>query len=439
MPGGESHGPGHSRGGSRGSSRGSGSSSSGSSGRGHGGHSPGGGFNKQGADPSNKGYSSTGAKARSKAKAASDRAKSGKSYDKGITESFSDLGRSFGRDVSRVGESISRGFNDAFSGSSSAASKADRSYGAVGFSENIAEGNFGDAFGNIGDTFGDLGDTIAHEVDSFFSGDPTAKDTRPGYEQFADSVMDSIGLGDEDSQASFADRVQKEIDDFTASPMDYAADLVDNSFVGTAMSFTGLGLTKFGVKAVDTVTDLVQGETTLGQASLSLAGTAINSTPIGAALGPFRGMVGNMAMHPDVAGETFAGGVSGFMGAGTVGQAVGSFTNNPIAKSIAASVGGSIAKSAAKSYAKANVGQAGISRAPNRPTESKSSLTAYTGSYRAPSIEATTSPLASSGERARRSTEALQQPAYAGLYSDTISQLHDYGLNPQQSPYYGLS
>lgn len=226
---------------------------------------------------------------------------------------------------------------------------------------------------------------------------------------------------------SLAERMVREIDYFKEAPMDYAADLIDNPMVNLGLAMSGLGMTAFGVKAVDAVMDAFQGEATLGEAASSIAGNAISSTPIGAALGPARDIAAAAVKDPDAAAGVIGGMLGGRIGGMTGSKVAAAVTDNPYAR--AALTAGTAAASA--SYARNWVGEKQREAKQMGTQTAKADTPKDRGGDRE-------SPLASSGERAVARAERLMQPAQADLYARTVEALPFYGLNQQQLPFYGV-
>lgn len=246
---------------------------------------------------------------------------------------------------------------------------------------------------------------------------------------------ETIGKGRHNSR-SLSERLGRELEYFQEAPLDYASDLLDNPLIAGATAMTGLGMTAFGVKVLDSAVDLFQGETDLMGAAKQVGSSAISSTPVGSAIPDVARGIAKSTIEQGASGfakgtGTVVGGSAGGNVGSTIADAV---TDNPYAKAAitaASSVAGAIGgKKAAAGELFDGGGKPQGSRESSR--ESSEGLSAKG--------DKPTSPLVASGEKAVRESKKLMQPADAGLYARTVSQLPYYGLDTtqQQMPYYGV-
>lgn len=275
------------------------------------------------------------------------------------------------------------------------------------------------------------GDTVG-DVKGWFSGEEDTGGFSPmggptSYGMSTQTFDETIGERRHKAR-SLDQRLVREIDYFQEAPLDYAADFLDNPLVSLATAASGLGMTAFGIKAVDAVADYFQAEASPIATVKSLAGNIVESTPVGAPLGPMRQIVAAGIQDVDTVAPNIAG-KAGTMAGGQIASKVASaVTDNPYAHA-ALSVGGAVgagayAKKAVADAQEASKGATGIQ-------------TTSTPSPREPRGR-DESPLVSSGSRAVASSKRLMQPAQSDLYAQTVKQLPFYGLGNQQLPYFGV-
>lgn len=224
---------------------------------------------------------------------------------------------------------------------------------------------------------------------------------------------------------SLGERMQREVKYVQEAPLDYAADFLDNPLVSAGMAFSGLGMTAFGVKAMDAVADYFQREESPINTVKTLGGQIVESTPVGQVFGPLRNIVASgikdtQSLAPNIAGFTAAS-VGGEL-ASTVSTAL---TDNPYARAALTAGGamgaGAFAKKAVKESQAAAPKDVKVAQAAPRERRDR---------------DRGDSPLVSSGKRAVAASEQLMQPAPVDLYAQTVKQLPFYGLDTQQLPYY---
>lgn len=234
---------------------------------------------------------------------------------------------------------------------------------------------------------------------------------------------------------NLAERLTREVDYFSEAPMDYASDLMDNPLVAGGMAMTGLGLTAFGIKAVDAAMDVYQGEQDPMGAAAETAAAGLSFTPLGAALpASIRGIAVAGLKKGGKAAVTKGAGVIGGTVSGGLGNAfANAVTDNPYARAAitsAAAVGGT--------WGATKAAQAAMERGKEQTTTTPSTQTTKTTS------DSRTSPLISSGEKAVAESKSRMQPVQTDLYSRTVQQLPYYGLGGQTAqpylsqPYYGV-
>lgn len=297
-------------------------------------------------------------------------------------------------------------------------------------------GNGGDnkpsAPDSVTDSIGDWVDDKWQGVKDFFGGKEDTGGFSPmgGPESYGMSNKQfdtTIGKRRQEAR-SLDQRLAREIDYFREAPLDYAADLLDNPLVSLATAASGLGMTAFGIKAVDAIADYYQAEASPLQTVKSLAGNIVESTPVGSVLGPMRQIVAAGIKDVDTIAPGLAAKGTAMATAPVASRLASSLTSNPYARA-ALAVG---ATTGAAAYAKGLVSDA----QKNTGTPSGTQVAAADTPRRGGS-DRVESPLVSSGEQAIASSKRLMQPAQSDLYAQTVKQLPFYGLGNSQLPYYG--
>lgn len=202
------------------------------------------------------------------------------------------------------------------------------------------------------------------------------------------------------------------------APLHTIANLASNPMVTAATSFLG-GLPAIAaVKGADILNDVVNGVTDTTTALQETAKTAIGYTPVGNALGEFKGLataaVGGLDNIPGALG----GFVGGKVGVG-LGDAIGSaLSSNPLSASIGSMVGGTVG-----SYGVGRLAAASAGAPSGVKSESKSESK---GPSRSPLVSAGTTQVAQN---------APQAPEADPMKYIREMQLPFYGPSYQYNPY----
>lgn len=224
------------------------------------------------------------------------------------------------------------------------------------------------------------------------------------------------------------------ISDFQQAPLDYVADMLKNPMIGGAAVMSGLGLTAFGVTAVDAIADYMQMESTPMEALKDLAYGAIGLTPVGEALGPLRGVAKAALDSPEKAAGAAGGLLGTKMGAVAAPNIASALTDNPMVKAgiTAAGVAGAsiMGRKAVETAMKGGT--------PTSKQTGPVGMEAPKGDRRE-----STSPLVASGKEAIQASKELQRESRqpVDLYARTVKQLPHYGLDlptNNKLPMYGV-
>lgn len=210
----------------------------------------------------------------------------------------------------------------------------------------------------------------------------------------------------------------------TQAPLDTIADIAGNPFVSAGLAATGFGLVGVGVKALDAVADMIQGESTTIGGVGQIASALVGGTAVGEAFGPLKGVA--MAGLQDVtklpeATAGFVGKKGGGVVAGSIAQTLSS---NPYAQAAFTAAGALTGEHFAREAAKAEAqrGPAPSTVSPlARPMDGEDSDGML---------------LASAKKSIKQSEQLRTQAPDVTRY---IEPLPMYGSSNNQLPFYGLS
>lgn len=220
-------------------------------------------------------------------------------------------------------------------------------------------------------------------------------------------------------------RLGRQVDYFAEAPLDYVSDLLENPLVAGITAMTGMGMTAFGIKAVDAVVDLFQGEVDPLGAAANLAASGLTFTPAGAAVpASMRGVAkAALTKGAEEAAVTGAGTIGSKVATATSEGFASALTDNPYGQAVAMAGAGVVG-----AWGGREVAEAALAESQGKPAAEP------TG----PSADRS-SPLARSGEKAIAASEARRtQDPQVDLYARTVKQLPFYGLTNPQQPYYGV-
>lgn len=124
------------------------------------------------------------------------------------------------------------------------------------------------------------------------------------------------------------------------APLSTLANAMSNPMVTAVGAFTGALPAIAAMRAASAIKDVTTGVMDVMEGAKSLASTAVEATPIGAALGPIRGVAVGALKGPEEAGKAIAGSVGGTMGSMFGSTLAGSLTSNPYGSLIGATAGG---------------------------------------------------------------------------------------------------
>lgn len=232
---------------------------------------------------------------------------------------------------------------------------------------------------------------------------PGTEDTRSMFTKIGDAFT-KFGWGMEDA------------------PLHTIASLATNPMVTTAASFMG-GLPAIAaIKGASVLNDAVTGVTTTLETAQEMAKTAIGYTPVGAALGEFKGMATAAVSGFDKVPGAIGGFVGGKVGVG-LGESIGqALSNNPFSGAIGSMVGGTVGSIAMNKITSAAAGA---------PSGNGPAPKGHQGSN---GNDKKSSPLVSKGDTLVASA-APQAPEADPMKYIREMQLPFYGPNYQYNPY----
>lgn len=222
--------------------------------------------------------------------------------------------------------------------------------------------------------------------------------------------------------------LKNNISDFQQAPLDYVANMLKNPMIGGAAVMSGMGLTAFGVTAVDAIADYMQDEATPMEALKDLAYGTISLTPVGEALGPLRGVATAALDSPEKAASAAGGLLGTKVGASVAPNLASALSSNPMVRAGLTAAGIAGAGIAGRKAVETAMKSPGVGmEAPEAPQGDRKDIT---------------SPLVASGKEAIKASQKLAQASRqpVDLYARTVKQLPHYGLGLPDTnlPMYGV-